>query len=218
MPSFSLRRFAAANPFATLGQAQQAMEGSSIHTAYVEGGTYNLTGSLNLTSEAAFSWGDIQNKLDPVTGPYSVTNQLVSKVDVGLSRNFDALDVQDRITVEVEFFYNSDGYSQNMLQVPGFFPIPGVSPGYFQTGYYGQYYGAAFITIGDFGSPNMTFSLSGLANFSDQSGTALAGLSYSPVDNFTLSLQLGSNLGADNREYTITHTQFFGILGATVNF
>ncbi len=103
--------------------------------------------------------------------------------------------------VDLEFFYNSDGYSQNMIQVPGFLPIPGVSPGYFQSGYYGQYYGAMFITISDFGSTNMTLSLSGLANFSDLSGTALAGLSYSPVDNFTLSLQLGSYLGADNREY-----------------
>jgi parallel beta-helix repeat protein len=39
-----------ADPFATLGQAQEAMEGSSIHTTYVEGGTYNLTSSLNLGS------------------------------------------------------------------------------------------------------------------------------------------------------------------------
>jgi hypothetical protein len=174
--------------------------------------------SLNLTGEASFSWGDNQDKLDPFTVPYQVRNQLVSKVDVGLSRNFDVLDVQNRLTVNVEVFYNSDGYNQNMLQVAGFLPVPGFSPGYFQSGYYGQWYGATFVTISDFGSTNMTLSLSGLANFSDLSGTALVGLSYSPVDNFTLSLQLGSNLGADYREYTISHTQFFGILTATVNF
>ena len=40
----------AANPFATLARAQHAMEGSSIHTTYVEGGTYNLANNLNLTS------------------------------------------------------------------------------------------------------------------------------------------------------------------------
>jgi hypothetical protein len=147
-----------------------------------------------------------------------VRDQLVAKVDVGLSRSFDALDVQDRIMVNVEFFYNSDGYSQNMLQVPGFLPFPGLSTGYFQSGYYGQWYGAMFVTISDFGSTNMTLALSGLANFSDLSGTALAGLSYSPVNNFTLSLQLGSNLGEGNREYTFSNTQFFGILGATVAF
>ena len=135
-----------------------------------------------------------------------------------MSRSFDALDIQNRVTVNVEFFYNNVGYSQDMLQVPGFLPIPSLSPGYYQSGYYGQYYAAAFVTIGSFGSPNMTLTLNGLANLSDQSGMALAGLSYAPVNNFTLSLQLGSYLGADNKEYTISHNQFFGILGATVAF
>jgi hypothetical protein len=60
--------------------------------------------------------------------------------------------------------------------------------------------------------------LSGLANLTDQSGTALAGLSYAPVNNFTLSLQAGSNLGAANREYTLSGSQFFVIFGATVAF
>jgi parallel beta-helix repeat protein len=40
----------ASNPFATLARAEQAMEGSSIKTTYVEGGTYNLSSALNLTS------------------------------------------------------------------------------------------------------------------------------------------------------------------------
>jgi hypothetical protein len=183
---------------------------------------------LNLTGEGAFSWGDNQNKLDTAGNPYSVQDQLVAKIDVGLSRTFDLLDVQDRVSVNVEFFWNSDGYNQNMfdlltpLQLGTFF-----GGGYFQSGYYGQYYSAAFVTISDFGSTNMTLSLSGLANLSDLSGTALVGLSYSPVNNFTLSLQLGADLGANNREYTIsfnpttfapTNNQFFGIFGATVNF
>jgi len=168
--------------------------------------------SLNLTSEASFSWGDIQDKYDPASGPYAVRDQLVTKIDVGLSRSFDAFDIQNRVSVNLEFFYNNVGYSQNMLQVHGFLPT------YFQSGYYGQYYGAAFITISSFGLSNMTLTLSGLANLSDQSGTALAGLSYAPVNNFTLSLQAGSYLGAASREYTVSNNQFFGILGATVAF
>jgi hypothetical protein len=168
--------------------------------------------SLNLTSEASFSWGDIQPKLDTAGGPYTVSDQPVVKIDVGLSRSFDAFDIQNRVSVNVELFYNNIGYSQNMLQVLGFLPA------YYQANYYGQYYAAAFVTIGSFGLNNMSLTLSGLANLSDQSGTALAGLSYAPVNNFTLSLQAGANLGAANREYTISGSQFFGILGATVNF
>jgi outer membrane biosynthesis protein TonB len=40
----------AANPFSTLQQAQKAMEGSSIKTTYVEGGTYNMSSGLNVTA------------------------------------------------------------------------------------------------------------------------------------------------------------------------
>jgi len=191
--------------------------------------------SLNLTAEGTLSWGDNQDKLDTNGNPYSVRNQLVPRIDVGLSRTFDAFDVQDRINVAVEFFYNGDGYDQNMFQLFSQLPYPldqaalgrFLGGGYFQSGYYGQYYGAAFVTINSFGLLNMTLTLSGLANFSDLSATALAGLSWSPVNHFTLSLQLGTYLGADNREYTVgfnpttyalTGNQLFGILTATVAF
>jgi parallel beta-helix repeat protein len=40
----------AAHPFKTLAKALSAMEGSSIHTTVVEGGTYNLSSTLNLGS------------------------------------------------------------------------------------------------------------------------------------------------------------------------
>jgi len=40
----------ASQPFATLQQAQHAMENSSIKTTYVEGGTYSMSSTLNLTS------------------------------------------------------------------------------------------------------------------------------------------------------------------------
>jgi len=42
-----------AHPFATLQQAQQAMETSDIKTTYVEGGTYKMSSTLNLTSKDA---------------------------------------------------------------------------------------------------------------------------------------------------------------------
>jgi hypothetical protein len=192
--------------------------------------TMPLFWSLNLTAEGTLSWGDNQDKYDPTTGPYQVRTQLVPKIDVGLSRTFDAFDVKDRINVALEFFYNGNGYSQKMFELLSpLGPLQTfVAGGYFQSGYYGQYYGAAFVTISDFGTTNMTLTLSGLANFSDLSGTALAGWSWSPVNNFTLGVQLGAYLGADKREYTLgfnsttlqltSGNQLFGILTATVAF
>jgi hypothetical protein len=185
--------------------------------------------SLNLTSEASFSWGDNRDKMNTDGSVSSVRDQPVTKIDIGLSRTFDVLNVQDRLSVNLEFFYNSDGYSQNMFDALSAVPngVLRFLGGYFQSGYYGQYYGAAFVTISNFGTTNTTLSLNGLANLSDMSGIALVGVSWSPVNNFTLSLQLGSYLGANNREFTIsanpstgalTNNQFLAILGATVNF
>ena len=190
--------------------------------------TTPLFWNLNMTGEASFSWGDNQDKLDTNGLPYSVRNQLVPKVDIGLSRTFDAFDVQDRINVMAEFFYNGDGYDQNMFQALNptqLFAF--VSGGYYNAGYYGQYYGALFITYNSFFLTNMTLTLDMLANLSDLSAIPMVMLSYAPVNNFTLSFQVGAYLGADSREYTIaynpstgavTNNALFAILGVTVNF
>ena len=176
--------------------------------------------TLNLTAEGTISYGDIQDKFDPVTGPYAVTNRFVPKLDVGLSRSFDVLNVSDRLMVQVEFFYNGDGYDQDMFGLLASNPmkLAAFTSGFFQSGCYGQYYAAAFVTVSDFGTTNMTLSLSGIANLSDSSGTALAGFSWSPVNNFTLALQLGSYLGPVEREYTFSGSSLLAILTATVNF
>ncbi|HVP18642.1 MAG TPA: hypothetical protein VMU36_06560 [Spirochaetia bacterium] len=190
--------------------------------------TMPLFWELNMTGEASLSYGDNAQKIDTNGNSYSVSGQLVPKVDIGLSRTFDVLNVQDRLTVMAEFFWNSDGYGQNMFQTlitPGSVPFP--SSPYYHASYYGQYYGALFVSINQFGLPNMTLTLNGLCNFSDTSAIALVGLSDSPVSNFTLQLQVGSFLGPSNAEYTstpnattngLTSNMFLVILSAQVNF
>jgi hypothetical protein len=193
--------------------------------------TAPLFWELNMTGEASLSYGDNVQKIDTSGNPYSVSNQLVPKVDVGLSRTFDVLNVQDRLTVMAEFFWNSDGYDQNMFQTfnnpASALSLQNFLGSYYHAGYYGQYYGALFVSIADFGLPNMTLSLNGLMNFSDTSAIALVGLSDSPVNNFTLQLQVGSYLGPNIAEYTATYNSttgaltgnmFFVILSAQVNF
>jgi hypothetical protein len=182
---------------------------------------------LNLTAEATISWGDIQDKMNTDGRADPIRGRLVPKVDVGLSRSFDAWDVQDRITVIAEFYYNHSGYEVNMFEKLSPADLPLFISDYYQAGYYGKYNAALFITINKFILSDMTLTLSGLGNFSDLSGIALVTLDYSPVNNFTLSLQLGSYLGADNREYTVsidptgatlTSNLLFASLGAKVAF
>jgi hypothetical protein len=188
--------------------------------------------NLNLTAEASLSWGDNQDKLDALGNPYSIRERLVPRIDVGLSRSFDAFDVEDRIHVAAEFFYNDAGYERDMFDALGGALLDTFVEDCYQPGYYGKYYGALTLTVSRFILGSMTLTLSGLGNLSDLSGTAMAALSYAPVNNFSLSLQLGAYLGEDNREYTVAYTppptpaetgsltnnQLFAILGAKVIF
>ena len=186
--------------------------------------------STNLTAEASFSWGENQPHLNPDGMTTStIRGQLVPKVDVGLSRTFDAFDVQDRISVNVEFFYNGAGYDDNMFGKLSVSPalLANFAGNYYQAGYYGTYYAAFFVTVSKFILNEMTLSVSGLSDLSDSSGIAFIGLAYDPVNNFEMSLQVGSYLGPNNREYTVsinpgtgaaTNNQFFVTLGAKVSF
>jgi hypothetical protein len=187
--------------------------------------------NLNLTGEASVSWGDNQDKLNTSGNAYPVRDRLVPKIDVGLSRSFDAGDVQDRIMVNAEFFYNDSGYDQNMFDLfsgNAAARTTFLTGGYYHPGYYGRYYGALFVTVNKFLVSELTLSLSGIENFSDRTGIALAMLTYTPVNNFALSLQVGSylSLGAATGEYTISPNltgdlggnMFFASLGAKVSF
>jgi len=160
---------------------------------------------LAFHGEASLSWGFPGGKMRADGSTYLVRDELVPRVSAGLSRSFDAGDVQDRIVVNAEFYYNHLGYEQNMFEVlaPGSAELTSFLSTYYRSGDYGKYYGALFVTFNRFLTTNMTLNVSGLGNFSDMSFIAMANLSYAPVNNFTLSYTLSSYLGADLREYTV---------------
>ena len=181
---------------------------------------------LSFHGEASLSWGYPVDKMDTVGSPVLIRNELVPRVSVGLSRSFDAGDVQDRIVVNTEFYYNHLGYGENMFEALNAANRAAFLAGYYRSGDYGKYYGALFVTFNRFLTTNMTLNVSGLGNFSDLSFIAMANLSYTPVNNFTLSFTLGSYLGSDLREYTILRRAdgtlgggaFSASLGARVAF
>jgi hypothetical protein len=166
--------------------------------------------NLSLHGEGTLSWGYPVDKMTVGGAPDPVRDRLVPRISAGLSRNFDAGDIQDRIVVNTEFYYNGLGYAENMFEVlaPGALttflagdPLTN-TPAYYHSGDYGTWYGALFVTINRLFKKNLTLTLSGLGNFSDFSFITLAELDYAPVNNFTLSLTVTSFLGPDLREYT----------------
>ncbi len=164
--------------------------------------TAPLFWSLSLHGEGTLSWGYPVDKLTTGGLPDPVRDRLVPRISVGLSRNFDSGDIQDRIVVNTEFYYNGLGYKENMFELAST-QVDAFLNGYYHSGDYGTWYGALFVTINRLFKTNMTLSLSGLGNLSDLSFITLAELDYAPVNNFTLILTVTSFLGPDLREYTV---------------
>lgn len=159
---------------------------------------------IDFRGELALSWGDNRDKMDAAGNVYSVRDQLVPKFSVGLSRGFTIDSVDNKLVLNGEFYYNHTGYDVNMFEVLDATHRAAFLAGYYESGNYGRFYGALFVTINEFFIDEMAFTLSGIGNFSDLSFTAMADLSYAPVSNFTISFRLMACLGQNLREYTIS--------------
>jgi len=162
---------------------------------------------INMTGEAAFSWGSNADKMDTDGSVYSVRDELVPKIAIGLSRSFDVGDEDAKIMANAEVFYNGAGYDDNMFGELSPFDLVDFYTGYYESGNYGKFYGALFITVNEFIRNDMTLTLSGMGNFSDMSFIAMVNLSMEPVNNFTLNFSVTAYLGPDEREYTISFNQ-----------
>lgn len=159
---------------------------------------------MDFRGEVSLSWGDNRDKMSADgLSTYQIRDELVPKFSVGLSRGFTIDEVDNKLLVNTEFYYNHVGYDENMLENSAV-RLPFVTGGYYESGNYGKFYGALFVTINEFFLNSMAFTVSGIGNFSDLSFTVMADLSYTPVDNFTLSFRLMGYLGEDLREYTIS--------------
>ncbi len=154
--------------------------------------------------ELALSHGDNRRRLTRENGAYvdtRVTDEWVARACVGLSRSFDIGDVNDRLSVLGEFYYNGGGYGRNMLEDETRAQF--LDGGFFESGNYGEYYAAAFISLQRFLLRDMALKLNVNANLSDRSAALLSGVDYLITDNATFSFDLVWYLGPEDREFTL---------------
>ena len=159
---------------------------------------------ISMTAEGSVSWGDNTGKMATDGSTSLIRDELVPKIAAGFMKKFDFMDVYDRIIVNAEFYYNHVGYDDNMFETLDPALLPDFLAGYYQSGNYGKYYGALFVTVNEFIRKDMIFSISGMGNFSDLSFIVMPSVGIIPVDNFTLTFTAASYIGPDNREYTMS--------------
>jgi len=130
-----------------------------------------------------------------------ITNEWIPRISVGFTKRFDFLDVDDRISISGEFFYNPYGYKENILKEEDqrLFLL---ANNLFELNYNYQYYFAFFTSFSKFIVSEITLSVNAIGNFNDNSWQITGGITYEPVDYFTFEFNLSSCIGEDNSEYT----------------
>jgi hypothetical protein len=193
---------------------------------------------FDVWGEFAASYGDNRARLKVAPSafpglydftPYQVLGRWVGRASLGLSTAFD-IETPDRLTLTAEFFWNSEGYTENMLSTSkkaqlfpfgpqyslrdAFFSTPGV----YTPGQYGRYYAAVFASFSKFFVQDLTWTVNALANLNDFSGVLSTGWFWAAVYNFNIGLSLNAFLGGSDTEYGMSGNAVSADLSLSINF
>jgi hypothetical protein len=127
------------------------------------------------------------------------------------------MDVQDRLSITGEFFYNGTGYTNNVLSDPNaalFMELNGL----YVPNYNSLLYAALFASYNEFILSDMSLSMNVLGNLVDGSFIVASSLSYSPVNHFSISFGVNGFVGNDNTEYTLGGTAISPNLSISMAF
>jgi len=172
-------------------------------------------------AELSLTQGGNQHYLIEENGIYVDSydvEEIIPKISMGFTTLFDIGDLNDRLSLTAEFFYNHKGYEENMLaraplMLPGGLPVPSgltlrerfLLGGYYSPNYYGKYYAALFLLFSHFlNNSDLSLSANAISNLSDSSGSLSTGLNYVVSFDSSVAFRLTRNFGEPNREYTLS--------------
>jgi hypothetical protein len=187
-------------------------------------------GSFDILGEASASYGDTKEKIkvqNNILEKYILEDKWVTKASLDLAKYFKLNGIPDRITLRGEFFYNSDGYTENVFSDKNIYnystPIMNgstvvsasgtkkdylVDSGIYEANYHSKYYAALFTSLDRFIIPDMILSLNAIRNLSDDSMILVTGVNYKDLSDFSLGLETRFYIGKDNMEYTFSNYRF----------
>lgn len=153
-------------------------------------------------------------------------NDWIPRASIGFTKFFDYGDISDRISLTGEVYYNGNGYDENI-----FHRIEGVSDpieknelkGEFLESVYepymnSKYYFAVFTSVNKFIVSNATLNLNCLTNLVDRSSSLSAGVSYTPLTDLTINLNVNKSFGDMYTEATFMGNNLRVELGTKISF
>ncbi|MFP4662634.1 MAG: hypothetical protein ACLFPF_10610 [Halanaerobiales bacterium] len=164
---------------------------------------------IDIRGEVSLSKGDNNFIMDYDTFEvYQEKDKIVSRASAGFSTFFDHGDISDRISLSGEFYYNSNGYGENIYKKIDEIsdPLTRQTVKYtylgevYQANRNSKYYAAFFTQYKEFLDPDLTLNFNGLVNLMDFSKTLSLGMNYQPRSNLFFDLNYTKFLGDKNTE------------------
>ncbi len=154
---------------------------------------YDIRGELSMTR------GETKNLFNTESNLiYKIEHKWIPKYSINLGRTFNYT-LPDRVSANVEFFYNHSGYSNNV-----FTPLFWMAGNLYEANNHGKYYAAFFGSFNRFLIENCILNFNAISNLSDKSFIITPGINYVPFYNFSIDFNVSLYGGGNNKEYTLS--------------
>jgi len=159
-------------------------------------------------------------------------DSIITRACLGISRIFDLLNIEDRVTADLEFYYNQAGDNGNvfnnakviivrdqMLKGPaGAQSSQGLLYSIYEPNSYSKFYVAFFTSVNQFIFYPLTLQINTIVNPNLGCAVLTTALNYQTQHNFSAGLSVNSFIGPENTEYTFMENAFLVRLTAGVGF
>lgn len=191
-------------------------------------------GRWNLSAEAAFFPESFLTRYRVIQDTlYATPNKAFTpRAVISIGRSFDILEVQERLRVQYELYYNGLGYDENPVADSHWYSWQTEQQGFrygpkalwlYQSGQIapysiGRYYAAFFTTFARVFHQDLGFLCNGVMNLVDRSYMLAAGLEYTTLNNLTLQSLLVRTHGPYPAEMTYAGQEWQIQLSAQYSF
>lgn len=199
---------------------------------------FNINAEANLTSGTNYKvpdWngGSLEEYLLIRHAPAKdLGNTPVTRVCLSVSRFFDLLNIKDRVSVDVEGYYNQAGEGSNtnffkehkigssLKTLPDYEKYAANMAIYrfLEPNSYSKFYAAFFASVSKFIISDLTLSVNGIMNFNQNCAMVNVDLAYLNLHGFSMGLLVNGILGPDETEYAFAGKRMSMRLTAGLSF
>jgi len=186
----------------------------------------DIRGEISLSQD----YGNGKTDNENLQGIINENQDRSPRVSAGFTKYFDHGDINDRVSLTGEFYYNPDGFDKNIFkQLKEKADTLGLEAGFnlkkdflmdiYEPYMNSRYYLALFTSVQKFLIAEASLNINSLINLVDSSSVLTTGISYSPsLADWSLDLSISGYLGDKDTEATFSGNRYSIGLGSSLLF